>query len=432
MIRLIAVGRGAAHAVVGLILMTTSLGGQSQGVLAVRGGEVHTLAGESVANGTVLIEDGQITAVGTNVQIPAGAHVIDASGKHVYPGMFDAYTTLGLTEIRAVDVTSDIRELGRYNPHLNAATAVHPASEHIPVARANGITHALSAPGGQGFAGQATVVHLDGWTVEEMMLRHSVGLVVAWPGLGGGGGRGGGRFSGSALPWDERLEQYEERLREMETWLNTARNYALAVEAGTARRDLRLEALIPAAGGELPVLISASAERDIRNAVEFGERNGLDVIITGGQRAWVVADLLAEKGVPVLLGPTQAMPPGADESYDEAYSKAGKLHAAGVKFAFATFNSSNSRTLPYEAGMAVGYGLPPEAALRAVTVNGAEILGLGDDLGTLEVGKLGNLIVTDGDPLEIQTRIEHLVINGREASTDNKHRSLYERYRARR
>jgi imidazolonepropionase-like amidohydrolase len=420
-----------------LMLLATALAApvaaQTGEIYAIRGATIHTLAGADIMNGTVVLQDGRITAVGASVAIPAGAEVINASGLHVYPGLFDASTSLGLTEIGAVDVTNDARELGDYNPHLQAATAVHPASEHLPVTRANGITHALTAPSGSngGLAGQAAVIHLDGWTIEEMLIEKSVGIVVQWPSVGGGG-RGFGGFGGGQRPYSERLEQYQERVDQLKQWFQAARHYGQAIASGERTpRDLRLEALGPVVTGDLPLLFMANSDRDILNAIAFAEEEEVDFVIAGASEAWKIANVLAEKNVKVILGPTQSMPSGADEAYDEPYSNPGILHAAGVKFGFGTFNSSSSRVLPYEAAMAVGFGLPHDAALRAVTINNAEIFGLGDRLGTVEVGKIGNLIVTDGDPLNIQTRIVHLIVNGRPVSTDNKHRQLYERYRAR-
>jgi imidazolonepropionase-like amidohydrolase len=396
---------------------------------AIQGGTVHTLAGETFV-GTVVVQDGRIADVGPDVQVPAGAEVVDATGKHVYPGMFDAVTQLGLTEIGAVDVTNDAEEQGDYNPHLQAATAIHPSTEHIPVARANGITHAMAAPGGGVIAGQASLIGLDGWTVEEMDISTGAAMVIEYPSLQTRRGFGG-FFFGEPRPFSEVQEEYRESVAELDRWMDGGRQYAEAAAAGTAERNLQLEAMAKVVRREMPVLLEANGERDIRNAVAWAERQNVRFILTGGGEAWKVADMLAEKDVPVILGPTQSMPNGPDAGYDEAYANPGKLHAAGVKIAFATFNSSDSRTLPYEAAMAVPYGLPEEAALEAVMKNGAEMLGLGERLGTIEPGKLANLIVTDGDPLEIQTRVSDLFILGREVSTDNKHRSLYEKYRAR-
>lgn len=400
---------------------------------AIQGGTVHTLTGDPFV-GTVVIRDGRILAVGPDVDVPTGAEVIDATGRHVYPGMFDAVTTLGLTEVGAVDMTNDDREQGDFNPHLQAATAVHPATEHVPVARANGITHAMAVPqGGSGaIPGQASLLGLDGWTVEEMRMDPGAAMSINYPTLGGGGGRGGGRGRGGGGDFSQAEERYREQVAQLDEWLDAGRRYSQAVAAGTdMRRDLKLEAMARVVDRELPVLLSADGERNIRNAVEWAERQNIRYVITGGREGWKIADWLAERDVSMILSPTQAMPSGPDASYAEAYANPGMLFEAGVKIAFATFGSSDSRTLPYEAAMAVPFGLPVEAALDAVTKNGAEMLGLDDRIGTIEVGKSANVIVTDGNPLEIQTQVTDLFILGRQVSTDNKHKSLYEKYRSR-
>lgn len=406
----------------------------AQETLVVRGGTVHTLAGEPV-HATVVITDGVIVEVSPNAAAPAGARVIDATGLHVYPGMFDAVSQLGLTEIGSVDVTQDARELGSFNPHLMAYTAIHPSSEHIPVARANGITHTIATPQGApgGIPGWGSLVNLDGWTVEEMEILPRAALVLQWPGLGGGFRGFGGFGRGGDTSFREREERYREAVRRLGDWLDAARHYQQATEAGApVGRDLKLEALGPVVKGEAPVLVQANDRRQIEDALAFAEEQGLHIVIAGGSEAHEVAEVLAEKDVGVILGATQSMPPsGSDAPYDEAYARPGLLHAAGVEIAFATFNSADSRTLPYEAAQGIPYGLPRDVALRGVTVAAAEMLGLSDRLGTLEPGKIGNLIVTDGDPLEIRTRVLHLVIAGREADTMNKHRKLYETYRSR-
>jgi imidazolonepropionase-like amidohydrolase len=385
---------------------------------AIQGGTVHTLNGQTFV-GTVIITNGRITEVGPEVTPPTSAVVVDATGRHVYPGMFDAVTQIGLTEVGAVDVTNDSQEQGDFNPHLQAATAVHPATEHIPVARANGVTHAMAAPEGGLISGQASLIGLDGWTVEEMSIDPGAGMVMNYPSLEGSG------------PFEERQDEYDKDLALLDGWMEAGREYARATTAGEVARDLALEAMAKVVSREIPVLLSADGERDIRNAVAWAERQGIRYVITGAREGWKLAAFLAERNVPVILGASQAMPAGPDEGYDEAYANAGRLHAAGVKIAFATFNSSDSRTLPYEAAQAVPFGLPEEAALEAVMKNGAEMLGFGDRLGTIEPGKIANLIITDGNPLEIRTQVLDLFILGRQVSTDNRHKDLYEKYQAR-
>lgn len=397
--------------------------------VAVRGATLHTLTGDPVV-GNIVSVDGRITAVGADAAIPAGARVIDGSGRHVYPGLFDAVTRLGLTEIGAVDVTNDSEEQGMFNPHLRAMTAVHPPSEHIPVARANGITHTMVAPEGDagGIAGQGSLLDLDGWTVEEMVVDPGAGMVVNWPRTRLTGWAR--RFAGPTSP-EEMARRYREGVDQLDAWIEAGRNYAASYQGGPLGRDLKLEALQPVLNREMPLVVAADEAEQIRDAVAWAGEQDLWIVIAGGTGALEVADLLAEEGVGVILGPTQRVPDSPDAGYDEAYALPGRLHAAGVKIAFATFNASDSRTLPYEAAQAVPFGLPRDEALRAITVNGAELLGHGDELGTLTPGKRANFIVTDGDPLVIQTRIHHLVIDGREVSTDNKHLELYELYRSR-
>ena len=395
---------------------------------AITGGTIHTLAGDPFV-GTVVIRAGEIAAVGADVDAPAGARIVDATGQHVYPGMFDAASRLGLTEVGAVSVTNDSREQGAYKPHLQAATAIHPASEHIPVARANGITHTLTVPQGGRVPGQASLVVLDGWTIEEMAIDMGAAMAIAYPSQGGGFGRGGGGGEGG---WKATGKRYREAVAELDEWLEAARRYDAGAAAGAmAERDLKAEAMARVVRGEMPVLLAANGERDIRSAVEWARRQDLRFVIAGGRGAWRIADWLAEAGVDMVLSPTQSLPSGPDEPYDEAYANPGRLHAAGVRIAFATFGSSDSRTLPYEAAQAVPYGLPRDAAIAAVTRNAAEMLGFGDRLGTIEAGRIANLMIVDGDPLEIRTQVTRLFILGREVSLDNKHERLYERYRAR-
>ena len=250
----------------GILGLFISMSGTAQSeTYAIRGGRIITLAGDPIPSGTVVLQDGRITAVGANVQIPAGAQVIDATGLEVYPGLFDAMSRLGLTEIGAVDVTNDMRELGSYNPHLQAATAVHPASEHIPVARANGITHTVAAPTGGpgGFAGQGSLISLDGWTVEEMLIDPGVGIVLTWPRLSGGRGFFGGFGGRQNQSFSDRQKEYDDQVRQLSEWLEAARQYARAVSNGSApqRRDLKLEALGRVTSGEIPLLINADTER---------------------------------------------------------------------------------------------------------------------------------------------------------------------------
>lgn len=436
--RLPGLGVGAALSLGALAAAGVVPAGQQEAFL-IENARIHTMVEgvRPIESGSILIRGGRIVEIGV-VSAPAGATVIDASGLEVYPGLMDSVSQLGLTEIGAISATVDTAELGEMNPHLRAATAIHPSSEHLPVARANGITHAVVAPGrlggfgggGSGISGQASIVHLDGWTVEEMDIEASAGMVLSWP------THSTRSFNPQTLRPERRSfreaeEEYDRAVTELAEVLDAARRYAAGSAARDLRRDIRLEALGPVLRRELPLLVIAQGEREIRHAVEFSEEQGVRMILLGGSEAWRVKELLAEAGIPVILGPTQRLPGEEDAPYDRPFTTPGELHEAGVTVAFATFGSSNSRLLPYEAGHAVGYGLPREEAVRAITTTPARLFGLDEDFGTIEEGKVANLIVVNGDPLEIRTEVRHVFVNGAPAPLDNRHLRLYEKYRSR-
>jgi imidazolonepropionase-like amidohydrolase len=408
---------------------------------AIQGGKVFTLAGPAIENGTVLIRDGKIAAVGAGIAIPADAQVIDATGLEVYPGMFDPVTQIGLNEVSAVSATLDVSELGDYNPELVAATAVNPASAHIPITRANGITEVIAAPGTTGFdlqsggliAGQASAFNLAGWTMDEMQINRSVAMVINWPTIQTRT-FDFASFSFKEKPYADVKKEYDKSVNALGDWMDRARHYAQAKEKGSPalyERDLKLEALVPVVEGKLPVLVIADEARDIRNAVDFCTRQNLRMILGSGAEAWKVKELLKDKKIPVVLAPTNRLPEQEDTPYDKPYTEPSELVAAGIPIAFSSFGTAFSRRLPQYAGTAVAYGLPHDEALKAVMLNAAQIFGLADQLGTLEARKIANVIVTSGDPLELQTQVRYLFIRGQLASTDNKHRELYEQYRKR-
>ncbi len=418
-----------------LLLSLFALSGMAQdSVLVIRGGTVHTVSGKDIPNGTVVVRNGKIAVVGSNVAAPAGARTIDARGLHVYPGMIDLGSDLGLTEIGSIRETQDTTELGDFNPQLLAYTAIHPASEHIPVTRANGITTALSSPSGGVISGQPTLINLAGWTVEEMVVRKSLGMAINFPTIRTGGFGFGFRRFGEDRPasFAEAKRNYDRQVAQLREWLEKARHYAQAraAEAADVKRDLKLEGLVPLVKGDQPGFLSVRSARDIRNAVEFAEKEKIKIVLSGAADAWKEAELLKKKNVPVVLGPTLALPEREDDPYDRAYSTPADLQKAGVKFAISSERASFARNLPYQAAMAVGFGLPVEEALKSVTLYPAQILGV-NELGSIEVGKMANLIVTDGDPLETRTQVKHLIINGRITSTENKHKQLFEKYQAR-
>jgi imidazolonepropionase-like amidohydrolase len=401
--------------------------------------KIFTLTGPAIDDATLVIRDGKIMALGANIAVPVGAQVIDAKGLQVYPGLFDPITQMGLREIGAVSATVDSAETGTFNPDAVAAEAVLPSSEHIPVTRAAGITEVLAVPASGGFdsftsqgvlGGQASAIHLAGWTISDMLIKKSVAMVLRWPEIETDS-FDFSAFSRKQKPFKEAKEEYDKQVNELTDWIERARHYALAMGHGGPadyQRDLKLEALVPVTRGELPVLVFADRAREIRAAVDFCDKQKLKMILAGGAEAHKVKDLLRSKSVPVILRPMLTEPLEEDDPYDRLLAQPAELASAGVKFAFGSFDNSFARRLGQQAANAAAHGLPYEEALKAVTLYPAQIFGLADQVGTLETGKVANLIVTTGDPLELTTDVRYLFIKGQLTSTDNKQKALYEKY----
>lgn len=401
--------------------------------------KIFTLAGPPIDDGTLVIRDGKIAAVGAKVEVPAGAEVIDVKGLQVYPGLFDPITEMGLSEVSAVSATVDTTETGEFNPDVVAASAILPSSEHIPVTRASGITEVLAVPDSGGFdsrgsrgviGGQASAIDLAGWTINDMLLKKSVAMVIVWPEIETQT-FDFATFTRKEKPFSEAKQEYDKRVNELSDYLDSARHYAEAMGHGGPadyKRDLKFEALAPVIRGQLPVLVFADRARDIRNAVEFCDKQKLKMILAGGLEAYKEKDLLRSKGIPVILRPTLTLPMNEDDPYDRVLTQPAELAAAGVKFAFGSFDNSFARRLGQQAANAVAYGLPYDEALKAVTIYPAQIFGLSDQVGTLEPGKIANIIVTNGDPLEVTTDVKYLFIKGERTSLDNKQLRLYEKY----
>ena len=432
----------ALAALVACCLASVARAQEKPAVFAITHAKIFTLAGTPIDNGTLVIRDGKIAAVGASVEMPAGAQVIDATGLQVYPGLFDPVTQMGLREIGAVSATVDTSETGAFNPDVVAATAVLPSSEHIAVTRAAGITEVLAVPASGGFdsfggagtlGGQASAIRLAGWTISDMLIKKSVAMVLNWPEIETQS-FDFSDFSRKTKTYTEAKQEYDKRVNELTDWLDRARHYALAMGHGGPadfQRDLKLEALAPVTRGELPLLVFADRARDIRNAVEFCDQQKLRMILAGGTEAYKVKDLLRSKSIPVVLRPTLTEPLDEDDAYDRLLAQPSELLAAGVRFAFGSFDNSFARRLGQQAANATAHGLPYDEALKAVTLYPAQIFNLADQVGTLESGKSANLIVTTGDPLELTTDVRYLFINGQLTSTDNKQKALYEKYRNR-
>jgi imidazolonepropionase-like amidohydrolase len=397
-------------------------------VFALRGATVHPAVGPALANATVVVADGRIAALGRNgdVAIPAGAAVIPAEGKHVFPGLIDAGTVIGLAELDSARETLDFREGGDFQPDLRASTAVNPDSELIPVTRANGVLSVVTRPFGSMIAGQSALMNLAGWTPREMAVVDPLALHVEFP----SGLPYFSFFDPTVAPMGRNLakKQREEKVRRLRDLFRQA----VAYDAGRpATANPRLEALLPYAKGQRPVIIEAQRAPEISEALKFADEMKLKVIICGAVDAWKVADELKRRDVPVIVGPTMAMPQDREDPFDAAYANPAHLARAGVRFCIRSEGGSNARNLPYQAAMAVSYGLSPDEGLKAVTLYPAQILGVGDQLGSIEVGKRANLVVTNGDLLQASSQVLGLCIDGKLMEPASKQTRLYERYRER-
>lgn len=405
--------------------------------VVIRNARIVPVSGPVIANGSLVIADGLIRAIGSNVDVPAGAQVIDATGLSVYPGMMESVSTLGLSEIASgANATRDQTETGRFNPNAQALWGINPHSAHIGVSRVVGITHAVSAPTGGIVSGQAALINLGGFTAKGMAVVPNLALMIQLPGQGGGGGfgGGGGGFGGGGQGGNAEAARTA-AIDSLKQLLDDAAAYGRAIDAANAPRpttDVILAALVPAVRGEMAVGFRAESQQDIRAAVEFARERGLKPVIVGGRDSWRITDYLKEHDVPVLFTHTMSIPNRDDDPYDANYSAAAKLAAAGVRFAISSGEDDpDIRNLPYVAGMAAAFGLGPEAALRAVTLSPAEIFGVADRLGSLEVGKIANVVVTTGDILEARTDTRYLFIDGRPVPLDTKHSELYEMFKDR-
>jgi len=395
--------------------------------IALQGATIHTITNGVIENGTIIFNAGIIVAVGADLDIPAGTRVVDATGKHIYPGLIDAYSTVGLSEIGSVDMSNDVNEVGDFNPNVRADIGVNAESRHIGTSRSQGVLTTLSTPGGGLISGMSSAMALEGWSWEEMSMESAAALNINWPnpnprgrGFGGFGGRGGNGDQPS----------YEERVLQLKNYFAEARAYRDAVAAGErVRTDARHIAMIPALNGEIPVVVSANGASQINDAITWAKEENLRLVIRGGDDAIHVADRLVAEGIPVILTSTMDAPNRAHEGYDAAYSRAAQLYEAGVKFAISGgAGSLYTDRLPYEAGVAVAFGLPEEEALKAVTINAAELMGLSDRIGSLEAGKQATFLITTGTPIDMTSDIEQAYIQGRELDMNDIQKHFFVKY----
>jgi imidazolonepropionase-like amidohydrolase len=423
-----------------LALCAASLFAADSNSVLIRNVTVHPVTGPDVENGSVLVVDGKIEEVGRKLAARSGVRVVDGHGLHLYPGLINAATNVGLAEIESVRDSIDLDEIGEFNPDLRAEVVFNPSSEHIPVTRAAGITSVVTLPsdgsrgrasGGNVIAGQGALMHLDGWTWEEMAVKPSVVMDMVFPEIGSARPQFPGAPGGSGdRTFAEEEKQYHEQMREISQFLEDVRRYKKAKDAGEPdfRPDLKLESMLRVIDGTQPLFVRAEKERMIKDAIAFADKEKVKIIIAGPEEIGSTGLLLKEHKIPVILGKVLALPEHDDDPYDAAYTLPNEFYKAGVKICFGTFDVEFARNVPLEAAQAAAFGLPKDEALKAITINSAEILGVGSQIGSIEKGKIADLILTDGDPMEARTNIKQMFIAGREVSLESRHTREYEHW----
>jgi len=407
--------------------LTAQAGVGEEGTFLIAGATVVTVSGETLEDTDVLLRDGLIAGVGQDLRAPADATEIDGNGKFVYPGLTNSWTALGLTEIGSVTTMRMQSELGEFNPHMRALAAINTASEMLGVTRANGVTSVIVAPSGGLVSGQAALVHTDGWTWEDMEVNGSAGYVVNYP---TSSARRSFRGPPSPAAQARALERAEKQLTDLKNELRLATQYDRARDGGLDDIDLVYESMRPLVSGEVPAIMVANGPDEITGAIELGNEFGLETVIYGGREAWRVMDLLVANDVPVILSAITSSPP-PDTPYDAIYAQPGVLVERGIKVAFSTGGAANARNVPYNAALAVAYGLSHDDAIKALTLWPAQIWGVDDRIGAISEGMIGDLIVTDGDPLDVRTTVHEVFIKGRRVPFDDRHTRLYERQKRR-
>ena len=397
--------------------------------IILKNGFIHTIS-NGVIEGSILFNKGKIIRIAKYITPPKDCEVIDLNGKHVYPGMIAAVSGLGLVEINAVAVTNDHSERGDFNPNVRTNVAFNPDSEIIPTTRSNGILIANVIPASGLVSGQSSVMMLDGWTWENATLSSPSGLHINWPNMN----------SRSRTENDKkRLKAAKQQLDDLEKMIKDARAYARLRQTKSRlaenyhNEDLRWESMIPYVEKKLPIFVHANEIRQIEASISWANRHNLKIVIVGGKDAWRTTDLLVKNKIPVIYEGVTSLPFRRFEDYDQAYKTPSILYEKGVQFCISDYGyagrAEQIRNLPYQASMAASYGLPKEAAFRAVTLSVAEILGIDKEVGSLEEGKDATLFISDEDPLEIRTNIIQAFIQGKKIDMGDRHKSLYSKYK---
>lgn len=392
-----------------------------------KGLTVHTVTNGVQENTDVLFEQGKITAIGQGLNAPANAQVLELQGKHLYPGLIAVANQLGLIEISAVRSTDDSTEITQTNPDLRAKVAFNADSEVIPTIRSNGFSYSLIYPDGEMLMGQSALVQLDAWNYLDATVSDKTGLHVKWPNAGSQSSRWNPR------PPEEVRKTNQQRLEQLHQHFKNAKAYYDAEQAGLNRGvDSRWQAMIPVFKGELPLFVHADDERQIRQAIALAKEYNLKLNIVGGRDSWRMAEELATAQVNVVFTAPYGLPTRVDEAYNQAFRTPAALAEAGVNFALSLDGYWDTRNVVYAAGQAMAFGLSPEQALRSVTINAAQIAGVADNIGSIEVGKAASLVVSDGDIFDYLThKVRYMWIDGRAVDLNNRNKQLHDKYEQR-
>jgi len=421
-----------------ILLSAATLAAQDHAI-ALKGGKLLTVTHGVIDDGVIVMQGGKIAAVGAagSVNIPDGAQIVDATGMTVYPGLIDSETQLGLTEISAEAMTNDLVEMSdEIMPHMHVADAFHAESELIPVARLNGITNAVVAPeGADTLPGQDSFIQLAGASANEMLLIRDNAMPLNFTGdqRRNKGGFEKRKFPSTRMGLAAQLRQaFQDALDYQQKWADYERKKTDAArdkkpEPLAPKRDLKSEALLPYLEGKKTIVLAAEGPSDLETAVNLANEFKLKFVLNHISHSQPVLDYVASLKVPVIVGPIYEAPK-EDERYDAVYSLPAQLYKRGVKIAFASYSAHNVRNLPDQAGFATAFGLPYDEALKAVTINPAEIWGVADKLGSLEVGKKANVVVANGDPLDVKTDVKQVYIEGRAVPMTSRQTALRDRY----
>jgi imidazolonepropionase-like amidohydrolase len=425
------------------ILIVMGWAGAQDKPVVLRGGKVLTVTHGAINNGAIVMEGGKITAVGDagTIHVPAGARVVDVTGMTIYPGLIDSETQLGLTEISAEQTTNDLVELSdEIMPHMHTAEAFHAESALIPVARMNGITNAVIAPeNADTLPGQDSFIQLAGANATEMLLIRDNAMPLNFTGdqRRNKGGFEKRKFPSTRMGLAAQLRQAFLDAQDYKLkWTDYERRKADAAlnkdkdkkpEPLAPKRDLKSEALLPYLDGKKMIVLAAESPSDLETAVSLANEFKLKFVLNHISHSQPVLDYVAGLKVPVIVGPIYEAPK-EDERYDTVYSLPAQLYKRGVKIVFASYSAHNVRNLPDQAGFATAFGLPYDEALKAITLNAAEIWGVADQLGSLDVGKIANVVVANGDPLDVKTDVKQVFIAGREVPMSDRQVRLRDEY----